>query len=222
MAPYRLNVVIVCLLIFLTINLIIYWSTRTRLSEKLIHSGIKINSFNPPHIDLTFTTQIVQSSSLSILDNNIVLVQLSEPSQISATTIILSDGFHHLDILLLDELQNIEFYQAIDIASGTRSLKVNVLNQQYKSVENISVHLELVDYSHITYEYLTNRLGEVIFHYLPKHIKIHIEAVCIKTKHHAFAEIDTLNYQNITLVLRDMSALHYDEYDLSDEGYVTI
>ncbi|CAF3643370.1 unnamed protein product [Rotaria socialis] len=200
---------IICLLIFLTINLIIYWFTRTRLIGR-------INSFNPSHINLTFNTQIVHSRSLSILDNNVVLVQLSESSQISTTTIILSDGFHHLDISLLDEIQNIEFYQAIDLASGTRSLKVNVLNQQHKSVENISVPLELVDCSHITYEYVTNRLGEVIFHYLPKHVKINIEAVCMKTKRHAFAEIDTLNYQNITVVL------HYDEYDLSDEEYVAI
>ncbi|CAF0907439.1 unnamed protein product [Rotaria sordida] len=225
MTKYHSNIIIICLIIFLTVSLFIYWhyvlsfSKRLRVSKRLVYSGITINSFNPFRLNLTFNTNIIESNILSIIDNNAILVQLSKPSQTSTITMILSDGFHHLDILLLDEIENIEFYQAIDIASGSQSLKVTVLDQQYKPVENISVHLELVDYSHITLEYYTNHFGEVIFHYLPKNIQIFIEAIYMNSKRHAFVEIDTDHYQNITLILKDMSVLHDDEYSPLDQGY---
>ncbi|CAF1049268.1 unnamed protein product [Rotaria sp. Silwood1] len=228
MAKYYSNVIIICFILFLIVNLFTYWyyilsfSKRLRLSKILIYSGIMINSFNPSRVYLTFNTHIMDSNILSIIDNNAILVQLSKPLQTSTITMILSDGFHHLDVVLLDEIQNIEYYQSVDIASGTQSLKVTVLDQQHKPVENISVHLELVDYSHITLEYYTNYFGEVIFHYLPKHTQIHIEAICMNSKRHAFAEIVIHHYQNITLILQDMSVLHYDEYSPMDKGYYAV
>jgi hypothetical protein len=225
MLQHHSNIIIICLVIFLTVNLCIYWHyslsvfKRQRLLKTLVYSGIAINSFNPPLLNILFNSNITQSNSLSIIENNAILVQLSETSTIM---MILPDGFHHLDILIIDQIQNIEFYQQIDLSTGTQSLLITVLDQQYKSVENISVHLELVDYSHISLDYQTNHFGQIIYHYLPKHSRVYIEAICTKTKRYAFVDIDTLDYRNLTLILKDMNALHYDEYDLSDKGYYAL
>ncbi len=229
MRLHRWNVIITCLFIFLFVNLCIYYlysllfSTRQRMSKFLINSGITINSFNSPIVYLTFNTYIVdQSSILSIIDNNAILVQSFKSSELLPIKMILPDGFHHLDIFIIDEIQNYEFYQEIDISTGTHSLFVIILDQQYKPVENISVHLELVDYSHINLKHYTNHLGEVIFHHLPRHTQVYIEAICMNSKRYAFIEIDTLYYRNITLILNDMSTYHYDEYDSLDQGYYAI
>jgi hypothetical protein len=219
------NIRVLYLLIFLLVNLILHWqylllfSRKQRCFQKLIHSGIRINSFNPSIIHLNLTKEISQSNILSIIDNNLLLFQISNPSSI---TMILSNGYHHLDFIVFNEIENIEFYQRIDISTGTQSLFVTVLDKQYQPVRNLTVHLNLVDYPNINHEYQTNQFGEVIFYYLPKNVQVYIEAICTSTKRHAYAQIDTLNYRNITLILKEMRVFYDEEYDLSDRGYYAV
>lgn len=228
MPRHHLSVAILCLIIMLTINLFIYGhyalslSKRQRSSKTIVYSGITINSFNPPLLNILLNFNITPSNTISIIDNNAFLLHSLKPSQTSIITMILSDGFHHLDILMIDQIQNIEFYQQIDISTGTQSLLLTVLDQQYKTVENISVHLELVDYSHISLDYYTNDVGEVIFNYLPRHSQVYIEAICMKTKRYGFIEIDTLDYRTVTVILKDMNTVHHDEYDRLDQGYYSV
>ena len=222
------NVITTCFIAVLLVSLLIYWqysssfSAKHRSSSTLIHSGIAINSFNSPSLHLTLNTHIIQTSVLSIIDNDILLTHFNPLSSISTITMILSDGFHHLDIIVIDQIRNIELYQEIDIFTGTQSLLVTVLDQQYKPVRNVSVHLELVDYSHISLEHYTNRFGEVIFRHLSRQARVYIEAICLNSRRHAFVELNTLHYRNITLILQEMSALNYDEYDPSDRGYYAV
>jgi len=222
---YR-NILFIYFIIFLIVSLILHWqylssfSIKKRFSKTLIHSGIVSNSFNPSIIHLTLNTQISESNLVSIIDNDVILFQVSNSSTI---TMILSDGYHHLDFIIFDPIENIEFYQGIDISTGSQSLLITIFDKQYKPVRNISVHLELVDYSNINYKYQTNQFGEVIFHYLPRHIQVYIEAICMNTKRYASVQIDTLNYRNITLILKGMSVFYDgDEYDSLDPGYYAV
>ena len=223
-----LNVAILCLIMLLSVNLFIYWhyalslSKRQRLSKTIIYSGIIINSFNPPLLNILLNFNITPSNTISIMDNNVFLLYSLKPSHTSTIKMILSDGFHHLDILMIDQIQNIELYQQIDISTGTQSLIVTVLDKHYKTVENILVHLELVDYSHISIDYYTNKVGKVIFNYLPKHSQVYIEAICMKTKRYGFIRVDTLDYRNVTLILKDMHTADHDEYDQLDQGYYSV
>lgn len=212
-------------MVFLILSLILHWIylslllRKQRFSTIFIYSGIIINSFNSPIIHLRLNTDICQSNIISIIDNNNDLLQISNLPMI---TMILSDGYHHLDLVIFDEQEHIELYQEIDIATGNQSLRVNVLDKQYKPVENISVYLELVDYTNINHQYQTNQYGEVIFHYLPTDIQVYIEVICMNTKRQAYAQINTLNYQNITLILKEMNTSYDEEYDKLDRGYYAI
>lgn len=150
----------------------------------------------------------------------IAFLQISDQS--SRLSLLLSNGYHHLDFILFDKIEQIEFYQGIDIAIGNQSLRVNVLDEKYKPVENITVYLELIDYSNINEKYQTNHNGEVIFHYLPNDIQIYIEAKCISTKRQAYVQINTLKYQNITLILKEINSSYDDEYDTLDRGYYAV
>lgn len=216
------------LIIFFMLNLFIYYyfvlsfAIRPRISEKLISSGIEINSFNPSRIYLSLNIPQYQSSSLSIIDNHSPLVYFPQASQLSTITIMLSDGYHQLDIILIDEIERIELHQSIDIASGTQSLKVIVVDEKHIPVKNFSVHLELVDYSHISCESSTNYLGEAMFQNLPTHSKLYIETISEKTNRYAYMDIDDLNSANVTLVLQEMSKYHVDDYDPSDQGYKAV
>jgi hypothetical protein len=216
------------MIIHIVSSLYIYWRyslsspVKQRSPRTLIHSGVVINSFNPPLLHLTLNTHTVQANTLSIIDNDILLTHLTSLSLILSTRMMLSDGFHHLDIVTIDQVQNIEFYQEIDIFIGIQSLLVTVLDQQYKSVRNISVRLELVDYSHISLEHQTNRFGQVVFRHLPRQARVYIEAVCLNSQRHASVELDTFHYRNVTLILQEMSSLDYDEYDPSDRGYYAV
>ena len=218
-------IVLTFFILILVINVFLHWRCLSSFSEKqrffktLVLSGIALNSFNPPILRLTLNTQISPSQFISIIDNNIVVFQLSNSS---TTKMMLSDGFHHLDIIIFDEIENVEFYQTMDISTGTQSIDVTVLDEHYKPVENVSVHLELVDYSHISVEHQTNRLGEVIFHHLPRNEQVYIEAICMNTKRHAYIGIHTCDYRNITLILKQMSALYDDEYNPTDRGYYAV
>ena len=135
---------------------------------------------------------------------------------------LLPDGFHRLDILLLDKTQNIKLHETVYMASGTQALQFTILDQRHQPVENASVHLELVAYSHIALDYNTNHAGQVTFHHLPKYTQVYVEAVCMKSKRLAFAEIDTVHYHNLTLVLQDLSILDYNEYESLDRGYYAV
>jgi hypothetical protein len=187
--------------------------------KTIIHSGLVMNSFNPSIIHLSLNKYFSQSNLISILDNNMILFQMMN---LSTITMILSDGYHHLDFIVFDETEQIEYYQAIEISTGSQSLLITVLNKQYKPVENITVHLELFDYPHINIDYQTNQFGEVIFRNLPQHAQVYIEAICMITKRQAYAQIDTLNYQNLTFILKEMSLFYDDEYDASDRGYYAV
>jgi hypothetical protein len=44
----------------------------------------------------------------------------------------------------------------------------------------------------------------------------------MNSKRHVFVEIDPLHYQNITLKLKEISSLDYDEYDPLDRGYYVV
>jgi hypothetical protein len=192
---------------------------KERYFKLLIHSGLVMNSFNPSIIHLSLNKHISSSNLISILDNNVILFQVLNPLKI---TMILSDGYHHLDLIIFDDIENIEYYQSIEISTGSQSLLVTVLDKQYKPVGNISVHLELIDYPNINLDHQTNQFGEVIFSNLPQHIPIYIEAICMTTKRQAYTQIDTLNYRNLTLILKEMSLFYDDEYDASDRGYYAV
>ena len=155
---------LIYLIIFSTINLFLYfhysflYSKPQRVSYIFVESGIAINSFNPPILHILLKPNITNSNQISIIDNNNHILLL-QSSQTSTTILTLSDGFHHLLILMIDQIQNVEFYQQIDISIGTQSLLLTVSDQQNKPVENILVHLELVNYSHISVNYYTNEVG---------------------------------------------------------------
>ena len=189
-----------------------------RYFKTIIHSGLIINSFNPLIIHFSLNQHFSQSDLITIHDNNILLFQVTNPS---IMTMILSDGYHRLDFIVSDPIENIEYYQNIEISTGSQSLRINVLNNQYKPVENITVHLELVDYPHIYRDYQTNQFGEVIFRNLPQ-APVYVEAICMATKQHAYAQIDTRNFRNLTIVLKEMSLFYDDEYDPADRGYYAI
>jgi len=226
MSPkYHRNIIFIYFILFLIVSLISNWQylssfcTKQRIFKTIINSGIIINSFNPSIIHLNLNIKIFQSNIISIIDNNVLLFQISNSSTI---TIILSDGYHHLNLIIFDQINKNEFYQDIHISTGSQLLRVNVLDEQFKPIQNITVYLELVNYSNINQKYQTNQFGEVIFHYLPKHVQVYIEAICIHTKRHAYIQINTSNYRNITLILKEMNVFYDGEYDSSDQGYYAI
>ena len=194
---------------------------RQRIPQKLIQSGININSFNPPIIHLTFHAYYIQSNFLSIVDNNVTLVQLWKPLNILTIKLILSDGYHQLDITVVDRIQRREFYQSIDISIGRHFLLVTIRDEE-QVIKNITVHLHIVDHSHIYLEETTNHLGQVTFPYLPPETLVHIEAVCIQSKRYAFVEMKPVYHEEIILVLKNISASTDDEYDSQDRGFYAI
>jgi len=224
-SKYHRNIIFIYFILFLIVSLISNWQylssfcIKQRIFKTIINSGIIINSFNPSIIHLNLNKKIFQSKIISIIDNNILLFQISNPSII---TITFSDGYHHLNLIVFDQINKIEYYQDIDISTGSQSLHVTVLDKQFKPVQNIKVYLELVDHSNINHEYQTNQFGEVTFHHLPRHAQVYIEAICINTQRHAYVQIDTFNYRNITLILKQMNVFYDQEYDSSDQGYYAI
>ncbi|CAF1367179.1 unnamed protein product [Adineta steineri] len=189
-----------------------FFPIKRRISRTMVESGVSINSFNPPHLDFFFNLTNTQLNSISIISNNVNLLQISPLSEISIVPVNFSDGYHHLDILMLDDIHDIEFYQQIDISTGNQTLRVTILNEDYEPVKNISVHLELSIYSHITAQQYTNQFGEVTFNYLSRNSQVYVEAISMATKRYAFSGLNTLKYQNITLILEEMNSTHYDEY----------
>ena len=235
MAPRRLDRTIIYLLVLiLSLHLLIYWQYSTRFpspstaspATTLIRSNIAMNSFNPGHIHFSLHPHLTSFHRLFIIDNNAPLLELSHPpSSTSLMALNLSDGFHHLQILLVllgVQPSSGRFYEEIDLSVGSRSLLVAVLDEEHRPMENISVHLELVEYSHISRELRTNRAGEVLFDHLPGNSQVYVEAACVKTNRQAFVEVNTDHYRNMTLLLGKTSAWHYDEYDPADRGYYAI
>lgn len=230
-----LNGTIIYLLVLVVFfNLLIYWQYSTHFpspsttspTTTLIRSSIAVNSFNPGHIHFSLHPYLTSFHRLFIIDNDAPLLELSHPpASTPSMALILSDGFHHLEILLVlldDHPSSGRFYEEVDLFVGSRSLLVTVLDDEHRPMENISVHLELVEYSHISGELRSNRAGEVLFEHLPGDSQVYVEAACKKTKRQAFVEVNTNHYRNITLVLGKTSAWHYDEYDPADRGYYAI
>lgn len=222
---YQWTSCLICLLfICLFINGWIYWQYSRNIflpsTIVIIHSGLQLNSFNPQRIHLKFNASFLSSHALAVIDNQVHLPV--QPVQ-SSMTIYLSNGYHHLQFLLLNpQSQSVDYYQAVDVSTGQRSLIVTILDEQYQPVNNLTVHMELVDHTHINNDLVTNDRGEVQFQHLPEHTQVYIEAVCQKRNRHAFVQINTSHYRNITIVLREMNSMHYDEYDSQDRGYYAV
>ncbi|UJR27159.1 hypothetical protein I4U23_008457 [Adineta vaga] len=128
-----------------------------------------------------------------------------------------------IDLLLNDEKENIKYSSQYDIQTIYQPLFVIVLDEENKPVTNITVHIKLFDYSSITFAHYTNDFGEVNFHHLSRDLHGFIEAICPLSKRYASIEIkDTYHVENITLVLKELSSIDYEEYDPMDRGYYAI
>lgn len=224
----HLSIWISFFVLFSTINIFFVFrhpssvpSIRQRIRETLIQSGININSFNPPIIHLTFHAHYIQSNLLSIFDNNVTLVQLWKPLNLLTIKLILSDGYHQLNIIVFDRIQQREIYQSVDVSIGKHFLLVTIRDEE-QAIENVTVHLHLVDHSHIYLDEITNHLGQVTFPYLPVETLVHIEATCVESKRYAFVEMKIAHHQEIILILKNVSASIDDEYDSQDRGFYAI
>ena len=216
------------LVIFLVLNVFLVFHylalsfIRQRISKSLVHSGLTDNSFNPPLIYLTIHTHAIDSSLLSIIDNNLTLTELSKPLNMLTIKLLLTDGYHRLTILIFNSIERDEFYQTLDISIGSRSLLVTIRDEE-QSIENITVHLHLLNHSHIFREETTDRFGQVTFHHLPDQTLVHLEATCTHSKRYASVEINTHHYQEIILVLKTLNAsTTYEDYDTQDRGFYAI
>ncbi|CAF1218409.1 unnamed protein product [Adineta ricciae] len=113
-----------------------------------------------------------------------------------------------------------------DVKTGNnefdQSLLATVLDEQSQPVVNVSVHLQLLDYSSVTTVRYTNRSGHAKFDYLPRDSQGFVEAICPKSKRYAFMEINTRRDRSVTVILKEKVSIDYEEYDPSDQGYYAV
>lgn len=201
--------------------LFLYLRRKERMEKKLINSDLLIHSFNPTIIQLTLNIPMSSMDQLSIIDQHLLLFQLSNSSMI---TMLFNDGYHHLYLSMSNSQEQIEYYQIMEISTGSQSLLVTVVNDRDEIMKNISVHLELVDHPQISFDSLTNQFGQVTFLNLPKSLPIYIEAIYQTYQSQAHLRMIDLNERNLTLILKERSRSYEDgdEYDPSDRGYYAI
>lgn len=201
--------------------LFLYLRRKERMEKKLINSDLLIHSFNPTIIQLTLNIPMSSMDQLSIIDQHLLLFQLSNTSMI---TMLFNDGYHHLYLSMSNSQEQIEYYQIMEISTGSQSLLVTVVNDRDEIMKNISVHLELVDHPQISFDSLTNQFGQVTFLNLPKSLPIYIEAIYQTYQSQAHLPMIDLNERNLTLILKERSRSYEDgdEYDPSDRGYYAI
>ena len=209
------------LLIYIGLIFLLYLRRKDRMEKKLIDSDLLIHSFNPTVIQLTLNIPIPSSDRLSIIDKHLLLFQFSN---ISMITMMFTEGYHHLYLSMIDSKEQIEYYQTMEISTGSQSLLVTVLNNQSEVMKNIPVHLELVHHPQISFDSQTNQFGQVTFSNLPGSLPIYIEAFSQDKKSQADIRIDHLNERNLTLILKELPQSYDDgdEYDPSDRGYYAI
>jgi hypothetical protein len=230
---HRWNVLITgFILLSIIFHATIYWQfeifrrSQRLQSTSLVHSGIAKNSFNPNRIHVKLNVNLTTSHILIIMDNDIRVPWLATRSQssTSSVTLTLADGYHHMQLRLVSSSwPSIHYYEEIDLTTGYDTLLVTVLDQQHRFVPNVSVHITLVKYSHITREHRTNAAGQVTFNYLARRIHLSIDAVCWHTKQYAFVEINTTFNRRINLTLKKMNTADDDEYQSNDDrGYYAV
>ena len=184
----------------------------------LVHSGLVASSFNPTVLHFSLN----RAYFLALVDNQASPVHFMILPKTRSIRVILSDGFHRLDIRLFDPTSNVHVHQQVDIAVGTRSLIVTVLDHRNEPVHNVSVRVELAEHPQIALDLRTNRTGKAEFRHLPRESQVNVEAVCLRSKRRAFIDITTSDYEHITLTLQNTSEIDYDEYGPDDKGYYAI
>ena len=197
-----------------------YFPRNQRMEKAFINVDLFIHSFNPTILYLTLNTPMLASEHVSITDKHLLLFHVSNFSMI---TMIFSEGYHQLDLSILDSIELIEYHQTMEISTGSQILLITVLNNQSEPMNDVFVHLELIDHPHIYLDAHTDSFGQVTFTNLPRSLPIYIEAIGPTRQSRAYIQVDHLDERNFTLILNDMTRSYdADEYDPLDRGYYAI